>query len=226
MLILVIEDDPVIGKSIAKCFSEAGHECEWVKNGAHGLAEIRAQKFDIVVLDLTLPDESGWIILATVRGEGIQTPILALSALGKVEDIVRGLKLGADDCLAKPFALAELHARLHAVWRRARAKPAPALRSADLHLDLAARRINAKDTRIDLTPSEFTILELLMRHAGSVVTRKMLCECLGHADWDGSTNVIDVHINRLRCKLEKFRKERLIRTVRGHGYALEWDEEP
>ena len=167
-----------------------------------GLAEIRAQKVDVVVLDLNLPDGLGWVILEAVRGEGIKTPVLALSALGTVEDTVRALKLGADDCLAKPFEMAELHARLEAVCRRAGVRPAPVLRSADLHLDLASRRVNANDARIDLTPAEFMIMELLMRHAGAVVTRKMLSECLRHAEWDGTTNVINVHINRLRAKLE------------------------
>lgn len=220
MLVLVIEDDPVIGKALKKSLSESAHECEWVKDGVQGLAQARAQKFDVIVLDLILPDESGKVILETVRGEGIKTPILVLSALGSVEDIVQGLKLGADDYLVKPFEMAELHARLEAVCRRAGARPAASLQTVDLHLDLATRRVNANDEKIDLTPSEFTILEILMRHAGSVVTRKMLCEGLWQCDWDGTTNVLEVHINRLRTKLGKGRKEPLIHTVRGRGYAL------
>jgi DNA-binding response OmpR family regulator len=220
MLVLVIEDDPVIGKSIQKGLSESGHDCEWVNDGAEGLVQLRAQRFDLVLLDLILPHESGLVILEKVRREGIQTPILILSALGTVHDKVQGLKLGADDYLAKPFEMAELHARIEAVSRRACIKPAVMLQAVDLHLDLATRRVNTNNMKIDLTPTEFSILEMLMRHAGSVVTRKMMCESLWQSDWEGTTNVIEVHINRLRSKLEKGRKEPLIHTIRGRGYAL------
>jgi two-component system OmpR family response regulator len=220
MLVLVIEDDPIIGKSIQKSLSESGYECEWIKDGAQGLAYVRAQKWDVVVLDLVLPNELGLAILEKVRREGIQTPILILSALGTVPHKVQGLALGADDYLAKPFEMAELHARIEAVSRRACTKPAVTLEAVDLHLDLATRRVNTNNMRIDLTPTEFSILEMLMRHAGSVVTRKMMCESLWQSDWEGTTNVIEVHINRLRSKLEKGRKEPLIHTIRGRGYAL------
>jgi DNA-binding response OmpR family regulator len=220
MMVLVIEDDPVIGKSIQRGLTELGHECEWVKDGAQGLLQVRAQKCDAIVLDLILPGESGMVILETIRREGIQTPILILSALGTVHDKVQGLTLGADDYLAKPFEMAELHARLEAVSRRACTKPAVTLQAVDLHLDLATRRVNTKNVQIDLTPTEFSILEMLMRHAGSVVTRKMMCESLWQSDWEGTTNVIEVHINRLRTKLQRGSKEPLIHTVRGRGYAL------
>ena len=220
MMVLVIEDDPVIGKSIQKGLSESGHECEWVNDGAQGLVQVRAHKFDVVVLDLMLPTELGLVILEKVRQEGIKTPILVLSALGTVPDKVQGLNLGADDYLAKPFEMAELQARIEAASRRAGTKPAATLQAVDLHLDLATRRVNTNNVQIDLTPTEFSILEMLMRHAGSVVTRKMMCESLWQSDWEGTTNVIEVHINRLRFKLQKGRKEPLIHTIRGFGYAL------
>ena len=220
MNILVIEDDPVIGKAVQKGLAEAGHECNWTKDGKEGLNLAMSQKFDVVVLDLLLPGESGLNILEQVRRSGINVPIIVLTALGSVDDRVTGLKRGADDYLVKPFEMSELIARIEAVCRRASTKPSPVLEVGELMLDLPTRRVTSGGIEIELTPTEFSILEMLMRHAGQVVTRKMLCEQLWESDWEGTTNVIEVHINRLRTKLQRGTKEPLIHTVRGRGYAL------
>jgi two-component system OmpR family response regulator len=220
MDILVVEDDPLIGKAIQKGMIEAGHQCLWLKDGTQGLDAARAQKSDVIVLDILLPGEHGLAVLEKLRKEGIQTPVIVLTALGAVDDRVAGLNKGADDYLVKPFALAELLARIEAVRRRTTHKPAPVLQVGDLILDLPTRRVSAAGTDIDLTPTEFSILEMLMRHAGQVVTRKMLCETLWALDWEGTTNVIEVHINRLRTKLLRGIRDPLIHTVRGRGYAF------
>jgi two-component system, OmpR family, response regulator len=220
MEILVIEDDAVIGKAVQQGLSEAGHECVWVKDSGHGFEQAMTQRFDVIILDLLIPGEPGMVLLANLRKQGVKTPVLILTALGSVEDRVKGLQTGADDYLVKPFALPELLARIEAICRRSSTKPAAVLQVGDLTLDLATRRVIKGDTEIDLTPTEFSIFELLMRHAGQVVTRKMLCENLWESDWEGTTNVIEVHINRLRGKLQRGSKEPLIHTVRGRGYAL------
>jgi two-component system OmpR family response regulator/two-component system copper resistance phosphate regulon response regulator CusR len=146
--------------------------------------------------------------------------VLVLTALGSIDDRVTGLNRGADDYLVKPFAMSELLARVEALSRRSTMKPSVVLSVGELMLDLPTRRVTCSGALIELTPTEFSILELLMRHAGQVVTRKMLCESLWESDWEGTTNVIEVHINRLRTKLQRNAKESLIHTVRGRGYAL------
>lgn len=220
MDLLIVEDDPVIGKSLHQGCQEAGHECTWVKDGDKGYEQARTQLYDVMVLDLMLPGKSGLDVLRQLRSEGIRTPIVLLTALGSVEERVAGLTAGADDYLVKPFAFAELMARVDAVCRRSGARPSPTLQLAGLTLDLATRRVNRDGIEIDLTPTEFSLLEFLMRHAGQLVTRKMLCEHLWESDWEGATNVIEVHINRLRGKLDKGFDKSLIQTVRGRGYAL------
>ena len=220
MEILIIEDDPVIGKAVQKGLREAGHECQWLKDGSDGLQASLAQKHDHVILDLLVPGESGLSILEKMRTGGIKTPVLFLTALGPVDDRVVGLNKGPDDYLVKPFAMAELFARVDALGRRATIKPSATLQIGELILDLPTRRVTSSGVDIELTPTEFSILELLMRHAGQVVTRSMLCENLWESDWEGTTNVIEVHINRLRTKLQRGIKEPLIHTVRGRGYVL------
>jgi two-component system OmpR family response regulator/two-component system copper resistance phosphate regulon response regulator CusR len=175
---------------------------------------------DLAVLDLMLPKTSGLDVLRQARAAGVRTPIIVLTALGTVPDRLEGFEAGADDYLVKPFAVDELLARIAAVHRRTAHKPAMELQSGDLHLSLATKRLALAGRVIDLTPTEFSILELLMRYTGQVVTRKMLCEHVWGFDWDGPTNVIEVHINRLRGKLDRGRQDSLIHTVRGRGYAL------
>jgi two-component system OmpR family response regulator len=220
MDILIIEDDPVIGKAVQKGLREAGHECLWVKDGIAGMEAARSQKHDVMILDLLVPGESGLNILEKLRKDGIQTPVLILTALGSVDDRVTGLRKGADDYLVKPFAMSELLARVEALNRRSTIKPSVNMEVGPLTLDLATRRVTSSGVDVDLTPTEFSILEMLMRHTGQVVTRTMLCESLWESDWEGTTNVIEVHINRLRTKLQRGTKEPLIHTVRGRGYVL------
>src|SRR4051794_23269992 len=220
MDILIVEDDPVIGKAVQQGLKEAGHECQWLKDSAGGLDAALSQKHQVIILDLMIPGESGLVLLENLRRAGIHTPVIILTALGSVRDRVMGLNKGADDYLVKPFAMPELLARIEAVCRRSTIKPSPVLEVGDLVLDLPTRCVTSSGIKCELTPTEFSILELLMRHAGQVVTRKMLCENLWESDWEGTTNVIEVHINRLRGKLQKGGKEGVIHTVRGRGYTL------
>jgi two-component system OmpR family response regulator/two-component system copper resistance phosphate regulon response regulator CusR len=220
MNFLVVEDDPVIGKALQKGFVEQGHECSWVRDGIRGLEAGRNKALDAITLDLMLPGISGIEVLKQLRSEKVHTPVVLLTARGSVDERVAGLTAGADDYLVKPFAFAELMARLEAVCRRSVNRPSPTLEAGNLKLDLTTRRVTRGDREIDLTPTEFSLLEYLMRYAGKVVTRKMLCEHLWDLEWDGATNVIDVHINRLRGKVDKGFDQSLIETVRGRGYAL------
>ena len=218
--LLVVEDDPVIGKSLKQGFTEAGHDCQWAKTGEEGLAHALTRQFDAILLDIMLPGKSGLEVLREIRDNGIMTPTIALTALGSVEERVDGLKAGADDYVVKPFALPEVLARLDAVCRRSVTRPSPTLQAGTVKLDLTNRRVTAGDREVDLSPTEFSLLEILLRHAGQVVTRKMLCEHLWKSDWEGTTNVIEVHVNRLRNKLDKLVAEPLIETVRGRVYAV------
>jgi two-component system OmpR family response regulator/two-component system copper resistance phosphate regulon response regulator CusR len=220
MELLLVEDDQVLGKAIQRGLSDAGHECTWVRSGQRGLEHASSQRYDAVVLDLLLPDLSGLDLLGQLRLEGVRTPVLLLTALGSVDDRVKGLKAGADDYLVKPFAFPELIARLEAICRRVLDRPSTTLTAGPLTLDLTNRRATRGGEEINLTPTEFSLLEFLMRYAGQVVTRKMLCEHLWDSDWEGVTNVVEVHINRLRGKIDKGFDEQLIQTVRGRGYVL------
>lgn len=220
MRILVVEDDAVIGRALEKGFTEAGHHCDWVQDGDAGTEAALKQMADAIVLDQMLPKRSGRDLLRDIRSKGVQCPVVMLTAMGALEDRVGGLNAGADDYIVKPFEFAELLARIHAVVRRTQTRPTPLLKAGDLTLDLTTRRVTRDGRDIELTPIEFSLLELLMRYAGQVVTRKMLCEHVWGFNWDGTTNVIEVHINRLRGKLDKDRDNSLIQTVRGRGYAI------
>jgi len=220
MQILVIEDDQAIGRALVQGFTEHGHRCEWVQDGEAGVSAALSQQYDAIILDQLLPKKSGQQVLKEIRAQGVLCPVVHLTALGSVEDRVQGLNSGADDYLVKPFEFPELLARLNAVVRRTSVRPAPLLRTGDLTLDLTTRRVTRNGRDIDLTPIEFSLLELLMRYAGQVVTRKMLCEHVWGFNWDGTTNVIEVHVNRLRGKLDRGQDDSVIRTVRGRGYAV------
>ena len=200
---MLVEDDHVLGKAIQRGLTDAGHTCTWVRSGQKGLDEAGSQRFDAVVLDLMLPDLPGLDVMQRMRLAGVRTPVLVLTALGSVEDRVHGLNAGADDYLVKPFAFPELIARLEAICRRAKDRPSTTLSAGPLTLDLTMRRVTRGDAEITLTPTEFSLLEYLMRYAGQVVTRKMLCEHLWESDWEGVTNVVEVHINRLRGKIDR-----------------------
>jgi two-component system OmpR family response regulator len=223
MRVLVIEDDADVAIYIVKALAEAGHNPSHADNGKDGLVMATTENFDVLVVDRMLPGPDGLTIIRTLRASEDQTPALILSALGDVDDKVKGLKAGGDDYLTKPFAAAELLARLEALTRRASAKGEPAetkLSVADLEMDLLSRSVSRADTSIDLQPREFRLLECLMRNAGSVVTRTMLLEDVWDYHFDPQTNVIDVHVSRLRQKVDKDFDTPLIQTVRGAGYVL------
>ncbi|MBP6692611.1 MAG: response regulator transcription factor [Xanthomonadales bacterium] len=222
MRILVIEDDANVAGFVAKGLREAGHVVDLADNGKDGLFLATTEAYDALVLDRMLPQVDGLTVLRTLRASGSAVPVLLLSALGDVDDRVQGLRAGGDDYLTKPFAFVELLARIEVLARRPRAGAAPetVLRVADLELDLLARSVRRAGHAIELQPREFRLLEYLMRHAGQVVTRTMLLEAVWDYHFDPQTNVIDVHVSRLRAKLDKGHPRPLIHTVRGAGYRL------
>ncbi len=225
MRILVIEDDANVAGFIAKGLREAGHVVDVADNGKDGLFLATTEAYDALVLDRMLPQVDGLTVLRTLRASGSAVPVLLLSALGEVDDRVQGLRAGGDDYLTKPFAFVELLARIEVLARRPRAGAAveTVLRVADLELDLLARSVRRGGQPIELQPREFRLLEYLMRHAGQVVTRTMLLEAVWDYHFDPQTNVIDVHVSRLRAKLDKGHPRPLIHTVRGAGYRLAED---
>ncbi|HRA36990.1 MAG TPA: response regulator transcription factor [Pseudomonadota bacterium] len=222
MRILVVEDDANVAGFVAKGLREAGHVVDVADNGKDGLFLATTEAYDALVLDRMLPQVDGLTVLRTLRASGSAVPVLLLSALGEVDDRVQGLRAGGDDYLTKPFAFVELLARIEVLARRPRAGAAPetVLRVADLELDLLARSVRRAGHAIELQPREFRLLEYLMRHAGQVVTRTMLLEAVWDYHFDPQTNVIDVHVSRLRAKLDKGHPRPLIHTVRGAGYRL------
>ena len=226
MRVLVIEDDLAIGKALLKGFTEAGYQCDWMQDGEAGMVAARSQQADAIVLDQMLPKLSGLELLREIRAAGVMTPVILLTAMGSVQDRIVGLNTGADDYMPKPFEFAELLARLNAVVRRTSVRPIPVLTVNDLTLDLTTRRVARAGGDVDLTPIEFSLLELLMRYSGQVVTRKMLCEHVWGFNWDGTTNVIEVHVNRLRGKLDQGRQDSIIKTIRGRGYSIAADDNP
>jgi two-component system OmpR family response regulator/two-component system copper resistance phosphate regulon response regulator CusR len=220
MELLLAEDDVRLGKSLKRGLIDSGHACRWTRSGRQALELALSQQFDAVILDLMLPELGGLEVLARLRAEHVQTPVIVLTALGDVDDRVRGLDAGADDYLGKPFAFAELLARLGSLARRAGPKPGPVLSVGPLRLDLATRRVRRDGVDVPLSPTEFSLLELLMRHAGQVVTRRMFCQHVWDADWEGLSNVVDVNIKRLRSKIDRGFPQSLIHTIRGRGYVL------
>lgn len=223
MRILLVEDDKDVATFVLKGLREAGHVVEHADNGRDGLFLAASEAFDAIVLDRMLPGGiDGLRLLETLRGQDNTTPVLFLSALGEVDDRVKGLKAGGDDYLSKPFAFAELLARVEALTRRTRSDgPATKLQVGDLEMDLLSRAVRRGEQKIDLQPREFRLLEYMMRHAGQVVTRTMLLEGVWDYHFDPQTNVIDVHISRLRQKIDKPFSTALLHTVRNAGYILQ-----
>ena len=221
MRILVIEDDRETRDFLVQGLTQAGHVVDASGDGKDGLFLALDQEFDVLILDRMLPGLDGLSIVDTVRKSGQKTPILILSALGEVDDRVEGLQRGGDDYLVKPFAYSELEARLDALVRRVDGVAVETrLQVADLELDLLTRRVKRAGREIELQPREFRLLEYLMRHSGQVLTRTMLLEKVWDYHFDPQTNVIDVHVSRLRKKIDKDFGEPLIQTVRGAGYVL------
>ena len=221
MQILVIEDDIDAADYVAKGLKESGHHVERAADGKSGLIKAAAEEFDVLIVDRMLPGLDGLSLVQHLRATGDTTPVLFLSALGEVDDRVKGLRAGGDDYLVKPYAFAELLARIEALGRRPQATPvSTSLKIADLELDLLGRKVTRGDRQIDLQAKEFQLLEVLMRHAGQVMTRTMLLEKVWDYHFDPQTNVIDVHISRLRQKIDRDFDLPLIHTVRGAGYCL------
>ncbi len=222
MRILVVEDDEIAAEYVRKGLMEAGHVVDLAGDGELGLEMAKAADYDALVLDRMLPKRDGLSMLAAMREDGDATPVLILSALGEVDHRVEGLRAGGDDYLAKPYSFAELLARVEAIGRRSDPTAAVTkLKVGDLEMDLLARTVTRADENILLQPREFRLLECLMRNAGRVVTRTMLLEKVWDYHFDPQTNVIDVHISRLRSKIDKEFDTQLLHTVRGAGYRLQ-----
>jgi two-component system, OmpR family, response regulator len=221
MRVLVIEDDRETAQFLQRSLRENGHVADIAADGDTGLGMARDGGYDVLIVDRMLPRRDGLSVVQTLRSEGMRTPVLILSALGEVDDRVKGLRAGGDDYLTKPYAYTELLARIEALARR----PAPeeqATRYAvgDLVLDRLSHKVTRAGTQILLQPREFRLLEYLMKHAGQVVTRTMLLENVWDYHFDPQTNVIDVHISRLRSKIDKSFARQLLHTVRGAGYVI------
>jgi len=222
MRILIIEDDLEAAEAMERGLSEAGFECVRAADGILGLEASRAGFFDVMIVDRMMPRMDGVELLQTLRREGNATPVLFLSALGEVGDRVTGLQAGADDYLVKPYAFVELIARVEALARRRETGSVQTLlRVGELEMDLIGRTVRRQGQEIDLQPREFRLLEFLMRHAGQSVTRTMLLEKVWEYHFDPQTNVIDVHVSRLRSKIDKGFDKAMLQTVRGAGYRLE-----
>ena len=224
MHVLLIEDDTEAARLLVRGLRDSGYTVEHAADGRAGLAQATSGHFDLVITDRMLPHVDGLAVIEAMRARTIATPVLVLSALGGVDDRIRGLKAGGDDYLTKPFALAELLARVEALLRR---RPAAAnatrLKVEDLELDLLARRVTRSGRELELTARELKLLEFLMRRAGQVVTRTMLLEGVWDLHFDPQSNLIDVHISRLRQAIDRGSDHPLIHTVRGSGYVLRTD---
>jgi two-component system copper resistance phosphate regulon response regulator CusR len=222
MKILVMEDEPKTGTYLKQGLSEAGFMVDLAVNGLDGLHLALTEAYDLAILDVMVPDMDGWQVLQGIRRAGKEMPVLFLTARDQVEDRVKGLELGADDYLVKPFAFTELLARVRTLLRRgAKSKESESLKIADLELDLLRRRVIRSGKRIDLTAKEFALLELLLRRQGEVLPRSLIASQVWDMNFDSDTNVIEVAIKRLRMKIDDGFEPKLIHTVRGMGYVLE-----
>ena len=222
MKLLIVEDEPKTGDYLKQGLTEAGFITDLARDGWDGLELARTGHYELMILDVMLPGLNGWQVLEGVRHAGIDMPVLFLTARDQVEDRVKGLELGADDYLVKPFAFAELLARVRSLVRRGHASlESPVLRLADLELDLLRRRALRGGHRIELTAKEFSLLELFMRRQGEVLPRSLIASQVWDMNFDSDTNVIDVAVRRLRIKIDEAFELKLIHTVRGMGYVME-----
>lgn len=228
MKILIVEDEPKTGEYLRQGLNEAGFVADLAVTGSDGLHLALHGEYNLVILDVMLPELDGWQVLASLRRRGLEMPVLFLTARDQVEDRVKGLELGADDYLVKPFSFAELLARVRTILRRGRGGGVDSnvLRVADLELDLLRRRVTRGGKRIDLTAKEFGLLELLMRRQGEVLPRSLIASQVWDMNFDSDTNVIEVAMRRLRLKVDDGQSVKLIQTVRGMGYVLEVPQEP
>jgi two-component system OmpR family response regulator len=222
MKLLVIEDDAVAASHLRQGLADAGYTVDLAHDGPSGLKMGQSGDYDLWVVDVMLPGLDGLSVLRSLREGGKTTPALILSALGEVDDRVKGLRAGGDDYVVKPYAFSELQARIEALLRRVRSlAPETTLEVGDLKMDLLTRSVSRAGQSIDLQPREFKLLEYLMRHAGQVVTRTMLLENVWEYYFDPQTNLVDVHISRLRQKIDKSFSAPMLQTVRGAGYTLQ-----
>jgi two-component system OmpR family response regulator len=222
MRILLVEDDKNIVRFVKKGLLENSFSVDVATNGEEGLDSVLRMKYDLIVLDIMLPKMDGVEVLKRLRGFGIQTPVVFLTAKDSVGDIVQGLNSGADDYLTKPFSFNELVARIQAILRREKAVPSLSrLQTADLVLEPDGHRVFRGKSKIELTPKEYVLLEFLMRHPGQIVTRTMISEKIWDYHFDTSTNIVDVHVSNLRSKIDKDFEPKLLHTVKGVGYVLE-----
>jgi two-component system OmpR family response regulator len=226
MRALIVEDDATIAEFLAQGLREAGFAVDCATDGEEALGRTRQQVYDVAIVDLMLPRRDGLSVIDEIRRHGIGTPVLILSARRSVDDRVKGLQAGGDDYLTKPFAFAELLARVQALVRRATRAPEPArLTVEDLVLDLLSRRITRAGKAIDLRPREFALLEYLMRNAGRVVSKTMILSHVWEYSFDPQTNIVDVLVSRLREKIDRPFDKKLLHTVRGVGYVLDGNRE-
>jgi two-component system copper resistance phosphate regulon response regulator CusR len=221
MHILIIEDEKKTANFISRGLIEDNFTADAIENGRDGLELAMNREYDLIILDVMLPGMDGWEVLKRLRDRGNETPVLLLTVLNDVEDRIRGLQLGADDYLAKPFSFSELLARIHTILRRGPVRTPEVLRVGDLEIDFPAHRVMRAGKRIDLTPKEFALLSLLARRSGEVLSRTRIAERIWDMDFESETNVVDVHMRRLRIKVDDPFETKLIHTVRGMGYVLE-----
>jgi two-component system, OmpR family, copper resistance phosphate regulon response regulator CusR len=221
MKLLLIEDEPKTAAPLKKGLSEHGFILDTVADGGAGLEQVQRAEYDLLILDIMLPKLDGWSVLSQMRSTRNQTPVLVLTARDAVDDRVKGLNLGADDYLVKPFAFSELLARIHTILRRGPVRQVQVLRVGDLEIDLLRQRASRGNTRLDLTPKEFALLSLFARRAGQVLSRTSIAEQVWDLNFDSETNVVDVHVRRLRSKVDDPFEAKLIHTVRGVGYVLD-----
>jgi len=220
MRLLIVEDDPKVAAALKKGLKEEGYAIDVCSDGEEAMAAARVSEYDLILLDLRLPGKDGWTVCRELRTNNVLTPVLMLTAFDSVEDKVKGLRAGADDYLTKPFSFEELLARVQALLRRAQDYRSPLLRIADLVLDPVKKKVTRSGRAITLTAKEYALLEYLMRNAGRIVTPTMIIEHVWDANFETSSNVVNVYINHLRAKIESDPGLRLIRTVRGMGFQL------
>src|ERR1022692_3029215 len=225
MRILVVEDEKRIADFLSRGLESAGYAIDVAYDGAHAIDMVHATEYDLIILDLNLPDIDGLQVLQKIRNRKVSPPVLILSARDAVDDRVKGLELGADDYLVKPFAFVELLARVRALLRRGQPTP-ERLQVGDLSLDCIRRKVTRSNENVELAPTEFSILEYLMRNRGRPLSRTMIVEHVWDMDYDGLTNIVDVYIRHLRSKIDEKWSDKMISTVRGIGYMLDSQERP
>jgi two-component system, OmpR family, response regulator len=220
--VLIVEDDPILARSIYQGLTDEGYDCSLSSSGSAAVQLAQSEQFQVVLLDLGLDDESGLGVLRCLRESSDSTSVIVLTPMEFRMERKAALEAGAEDFLIKPFALNEAQARVEAALIRSRTRPRTVLEAGPVSMNLTTRKVTSNGHVLALTPTEFRILEILLRNEGKAVTRRMLCEFIWEPDWEGVTNVIEVHINRLRSKLKEGIKEPLIHTIRGCGYTFRW----